>query len=106
MCCASCATHAIGSYGGTALVLLVALKVAAYGALLSGQRWWAAILFTPAVGRWSILLLTAALPYARQTPSVVRDMGKGALIWGTLTLAICSRGIAAYGALARLLGRR
>ncbi len=80
--------HAIGSYGGTALVLLVALKVAAYGALLSGQRWWAAILFTPAVGRWSILLLTAALPYARQTASVVRDMGKGSLIWGTLTLAI------------------
>jgi len=80
--------HAIGSYGGTALVLLVALKVAAYSVLLSGQRWWAAILFTPAVGRWSILLLTAALPYARQTASVVRDMGKGSLIWGTLTLAV------------------
>jgi adenosylcobinamide-GDP ribazoletransferase len=80
--------HAIGSYGGTALVLLVALKVAAYSALLSGDRWFAAILLTPAVGRWSILLLTATLPYARQTASMIRDMGKSSLIWGTLMLAV------------------
>ena len=80
--------HVIGSYGGTALVLLVALKVAAYSALLGGDRWFAPILLTPAVGRWSILLLTAALPYARQTASVVRDMGKSSLLWGTLALVI------------------
>jgi cobalamin 5'-phosphate synthase/cobalamin synthase len=80
--------HVIGSYGGTALVLLVALKVAAYSALLSSDRWFVAILLTPAVGRWSILLLTAALPYARQTASVVRGMGKSSLVWGTLTLAV------------------
>jgi cobalamin 5'-phosphate synthase/cobalamin synthase len=77
--------HAIGSYGGTALVLLVALKVAAYSALLGGERWFWAILLTPALGRWSILLLTAALPYARQTASVVREIGKGSLVLGTLT---------------------
>jgi cobalamin 5'-phosphate synthase/cobalamin synthase len=79
--------HAIGSYGGTALVLLVELKVAAYAALLGGDRWWIAVVLTPAVGRWSILLLTAALPYARQTASPVREMGTGALVWGTLILA-------------------
>jgi len=79
--------HAIGSYGGTALVLLVGFKAAAYAALLGGDRWFPAILLTPAVGRWSILLLTAALPYARKTASVVREMSKGALVWGTLILA-------------------
>jgi adenosylcobinamide-GDP ribazoletransferase len=78
--------HAIGSYGGTALVLLVALKVMAYAALLSGDRWFPAILLTPAIGRWSILLLSATLPYARQTASVVREMGKASLAVGTVLL--------------------
>lgn len=79
--------HAIGSYGGTALVLLVVFKVAAYAALLGGDRWLAALVLTPAVGRWSILLLTAALPYARKTSSVVQDMREGAAVWGTLIMA-------------------
>lgn len=96
--------HSIGSYGGTALAVLVALKVAAYSALLQRGGWFQAILLTPAVGRWSILLLRAALPYARQTFSVVRDMGNGSLIWGSLTLAIAlgasqrCNGMAAAGA--------
>ena len=80
--------HAIGSYGGTALVLLVAFKVAAYSALLGLEQWTPAIVLTPAVGRWSILLLTATLPYARQTASVVRNIEKSALLWGTATVAI------------------
>jgi len=79
--------HAIGSYGGTALVLLVGFKAAAYAASLSGARWPAAIVLTPAVGRWSILLLMAALPYARKTASVVSEMSKGAPVWGTLITA-------------------
>jgi cobalamin synthase len=79
--------HAIGSYGGAALALLVAFKVAAYSALLGREHWIPAMLLIPAIGRWSILLLTAALPYARLTPAVVRDMGRSAVIWGTLTMA-------------------
>jgi adenosylcobinamide-GDP ribazoletransferase len=80
--------HAIGSYGGTALALLVTFKVAAYSALLAGDAWFAAIALTPAVGRWSILLLTTALPYARETASVVREMRTSALVWGTVILAV------------------
>jgi cobalamin 5'-phosphate synthase/cobalamin synthase len=80
--------HAIGSYGGTALVLLVGFKVAAYTSLLGGARWPAALVLTPAVGRWSILLLTAALPYARKTASVVSQMSKGAVVGGTLIMAM------------------
>ncbi len=79
--------HAIGSYGGTAIALLVALKVIAYAALLEGDRWFPAILIAPVLGRWSILLLTAWLPYARETASVVREMGVTALVSGTVIAA-------------------
>jgi len=79
--------HAIGSYGGVAIVTLVALKVTAYDALLKHHIWIAALILTPALGRWSILLLTAALPYARTSASVVEGMGKRSLSWGTLTIA-------------------
>jgi len=79
--------HAIGSYGGTALALLVVFKVAAYAALLQRPYWFPAMVLIPAISRWSILLLMAALRYARQTSSVVRDMEKSSLVWGTLTVA-------------------
>jgi adenosylcobinamide-GDP ribazoletransferase len=75
--------HAIGSYGGLALVLIVVLKVAMYAALLNRGNWIPALILTPALGRWSILLLTATLPYARPSASLVEGMGKRPLIWGT-----------------------
>jgi adenosylcobinamide-GDP ribazoletransferase len=80
--------HSIGSYGGVALVVLIGLKVAAYAALLSRGNWLPALVLTPALGRWSTLLLTATLPYARQSPSVVDGMGKRALLWGTAVLVV------------------
>ena len=77
--------HAIGSYGGLALAAIVALKVISYAAVLNRP---AVLMLTPVLGRWSILPLTAALPYARQSESVVQSMGKRALIQGTvITLA-------------------
>ncbi len=75
--------HAIGSYGGTALAALVALKAAAYAALLAEGHWITALILTPGLGRWSMLLLTATLPYARPSASVVEGMGKRSLFWGT-----------------------
>ena len=79
--------HAIGSYGGVALVVLIALKVTAYSALLRQSHWIPALILSPALGRWSILLLTAALPYARPSASVVEGMGRRPLVWGTLVVA-------------------
>lgn len=79
--------HAIGSYGGVALALLVALKVTAYAALLQQSNWIPGLILIPALGRWSILLLTAALPYARESASVVDGIGKRSLAWGTLAMA-------------------
>jgi adenosylcobinamide-GDP ribazoletransferase len=80
--------HAIGSYGGVALVVLVALKVTAYDALLKQSNWIPALILTPALGRWSILLLTATLPYARPSASVADGMGKRPLFWGTAVIAV------------------
>lgn len=80
--------HAVGSYGALAIACIVALKATAYTALIGSEHWAEALVLTPALGRWSILLLTAALPYARTTPSVTKGMGKRSLAWGTLILLI------------------
>jgi cobalamin synthase len=77
--------HSIGSYGGTALALLVVLKVVACSALLERPYWFRALVVVPVLGRWSILLLIRVLPYARQTASVIQAIGSGALLLGTLT---------------------
>lgn len=80
--------HAIGSYGGLALVALVAFKVTAYAALLTSNNWLPALILTPALGRWSMLPLTATLPYARPSASVIQGMGKQSLFWGSVPILI------------------
>jgi cobalamin 5'-phosphate synthase/cobalamin synthase len=87
--------HAIGSYGGMALAIVIALKVTAYAALLNQSNFVPALILTPALGRWSILLLTASLPYARQSPSPIEGMGKRPLLWGTCIAAIAVAMLAA-----------
>ena len=57
--------HAIGSYGGVALVLDIALKIAAVAALIERHRAVAALIVAPALGRWAAVLLSATQPYAR-----------------------------------------
>jgi adenosylcobinamide-GDP ribazoletransferase len=84
--------HAIGSYGGLALAALVALKVTAYAALPTHNNWIPALILTPALGRWSILLLTASLPYARPSESAIDGMGKRSLIWGTGVILVALLG--------------
>lgn len=99
--------HSIGSYGGVALALAVALKVTANAALLRQSNWLIALILTPALGRWSILLLTAALPYARPSASVVRNMGRWSLFWGTVIVALpilAARSLRAWIAIAIVVG--
>jgi adenosylcobinamide-GDP ribazoletransferase len=99
--------HAIGSYGGLALVLVVALKVAIYATLLNRADWIAALILTPTLGRWSILLLTASLPYARQSTSVIDGMGKRSLIQGTaviLVVLVAAQSARVWIAMAAVLG--
>jgi cobalamin 5'-phosphate synthase/cobalamin synthase len=80
--------HVIGSYGGVALVLVVMLKLAAYSEILQRSYWRPALILTPALGRWSILLLTAALPYARESASAIQGMGKRSLVWGSVVMLV------------------
>jgi len=78
--------HAIGTYGGLALAIVVACKTAAYATLLNRNGVVPALILTPALGRWAMLLLTATLPYARASASVIGGMGKRSLVVGTLTV--------------------
>jgi adenosylcobinamide-GDP ribazoletransferase len=57
--------HAIGSYGGTALVLVIALKIATIAALASSRYAVPGILLAPVLGRWSAVLLSATEAYTR-----------------------------------------
>lgn len=80
--------HTIGSYGGLALAAAVVLKTSAYAALLTQSNWIPALILTPAMGRWGILLLTATLPYARPSESVTEGMGKRSLLLGTAVMSV------------------
>ncbi|HTU46169.1 MAG TPA: adenosylcobinamide-GDP ribazoletransferase [Bryobacteraceae bacterium] len=76
--------HSIGSYGGLALAILVALKVTAYTALLQRSNWITPFILIPGLSRWSVLLLTGTLPYARESESVIQGMDKRSLLWGSV----------------------
>ncbi len=80
--------HAIGTYGGVALILLAAFKIAAFDALLWQPNWPHALIVIPALSRWSMLLLTTSLPYARQSQSAADGMGRAAMLWGTLSIVV------------------
>ena len=83
--------HAIGSYGGLALAICVALKTMAEvrGDLATEQLGaGGGDSDARALGRWSMLLLTATLPYARESASVIKSMGKRSLIWGTAAMLL------------------
>ena len=75
--------HAIGSYGGVALAVFVALKFACYDALLGRAEWITAAIAAPALARWAILLLSAMLPYARQSVSIVDQVSRGSFLLAT-----------------------
>ncbi len=79
--------HNIGTYGGLALAVCVALKVTAYAALLTQNNWTSALILTPVLGRWSILLLTGTLPYARPSTSPAAGIERRSLAWGTVVVA-------------------
>jgi cobalamin 5'-phosphate synthase/cobalamin synthase len=85
--------HVIGSYGGVALALVVVLKVSAYSVILKQGDWLKVLVLIPGLGRWSILLMTAALPYARQSPSAIQGMGRRSLVFGSV-LMLAGTGVA------------
>ena len=82
--------HTIGTYGATALILMLLLTASCLVALktpLLVAYWLAA---GGAFGRWAIALLSRALPYARPNDSVSSHIGVRELIVATLT--VCATG--------------
>lgn len=101
--------HAIGAFGATALVLVLAVKTAAIVVLASagGWRW---ILLAPALARWVPVALGRALPYARAGDGLGRTVTDGAgafelagatlLAVGAAVALAGARGVIALGAVA------
>jgi cobalamin 5'-phosphate synthase/cobalamin synthase len=80
----------IGTYGATALILMLLMTASCLVALktpLLVTCWLAA---GGAFGRWAIVLLSRALPYARPSDAVSSHIGVGELIVATLT--VCATG--------------
>ncbi|HZT30862.1 MAG TPA: adenosylcobinamide-GDP ribazoletransferase [Bryobacteraceae bacterium] len=79
--------HAIGSYGGAALVLAIGLQAAAYQALLAGRSAAVALVLAPCLGRWTILPQSFFLPYARESAGVAQAIGRQSFLLGTVWAA-------------------
>ncbi len=101
--------HAVGAFGATALVLVLAVKAAALVALVSAGAWrW--VVLAPALARWAPVALGRALPYARAGEGLGRTVTDGAgpfeVSGATLLAAVAAvalagaRGVAALAAVA------
>ena len=82
----------IGSYGATALVIVIGIKVTALAALLDRGAALPFVVAAPAISRWTISALAAWLPYARSDgglgQAVTSGGGKIGLIIATVTTAV------------------
>jgi cobalamin 5'-phosphate synthase/cobalamin synthase len=96
--------HAVGSYGAVALVLALAVKIAATAALVERAGAWRYLILAPALGRWSSVLLSATLPYARQSeegPSkgaLAGLMGRAELMISTASMFVIAAAVAEWRA--------
>jgi cobalamin 5'-phosphate synthase/cobalamin synthase len=88
--------HVIGSYGATALILLVALKAASITALISVSKYSPYLLLAPVIARWNIVLLSLCFPYARPCEAVSRHIGKTELAWASVLTACITLGAASW----------
>jgi adenosylcobinamide-GDP ribazoletransferase len=88
--------HVIGSYGATALILLVALKAATISTLISRNAYSPYLVLAPVIGRWSIVLLSRYFPYARPSEAVSRHIGNAEVIWATVFCAFITLGAARW----------
>jgi adenosylcobinamide-GDP ribazoletransferase len=96
--------HAVGSYGAVALILAIVVKVAAIAALVERPGAWRYLILAPALGRWSTVLLSTTLPYARSeegTPSkgaVAGMMRKRELVISTVCAILIAAATAGWRA--------
>jgi adenosylcobinamide-GDP ribazoletransferase len=102
--------HAIGSYGASALILAIALKIAAIDAFAANAT--AALLLAPVLGRWSAVFSSAIAGYARppaddsgkSVGAPARFVGRTELIFATSTAAVATLAFRSWrGAIALLI---
>jgi adenosylcobinamide-GDP ribazoletransferase len=86
----------IGSYGATALIVVIGVKVTTIAALLDRAGGLAFVVAAPALSRWTIAALAAALPYARTEGglgrAVTRERDTAGLFVATLVAALVALG--------------
>jgi adenosylcobinamide-GDP ribazoletransferase len=89
--------HTIGSYGGAALAIVVALKVTAIAQLATSRHVLAYLVLAPALGRWSIVPLCRFLPYADESKGGPREtVGTTEMAWATVLGLIITAGFGGW----------
>lgn len=69
--------HVIGAYGGVALILVLALKIATITALIARGNAIPWLILAPTLSRWASVPLGFWLPYARRTESSTHKVPLG-----------------------------
>jgi cobalamin 5'-phosphate synthase/cobalamin synthase len=99
---------AIGSYGATAVAIVIAIKVTAVAALLDRDGSLPFLVAAPVISRWSISPLAAYLPYARAAgglgQAVTRDGHTARLLVATAITAVIVTAAARLDGLAAWAG--
>ncbi len=80
--------HAIGAYGASALILLVAIKAVSIAVLVERSAAGPVLLAGTAIGRWSAVLMSALQPYARPSPGPSESIGRAELLIATVIAAL------------------
>ena len=88
--------HAIGSYGGLALALLVTLKVTAYAALLQQRDCIPALILDAGVGPVVHPAAHRGVALRPALASVIEGMGRRSLFWGTVSILIAMVAVTGY----------
>ena len=82
----------IGSYGAVALVIVIGIKLTAIATLLDRAGALGVVVAAPALSRWTIAALAAALPYARTDgglgQAVTHERDSAGLIVATVVAAL------------------
>lgn len=87
----------IGSYGATALILVLILKVFAMAALIENKTAWQFLILAPVLGRWTGVPLGKFMPYARKSGGLGnavtdyvgwKELGGASLITAILLFAL------------------
>jgi len=88
--------HAIGSYGAVGLILLVALKLTTISTLISRNVYSPFLVLAPTIGRWSVVLLSRYVPYARPSEAVSRHVRTAEVAWATVFCGAVTVGLASW----------